>query len=199
MRLARALVRHVYEARAGRLGEGLGCDVLRAAGARRRIAQRRRRAAHQREQLLHAARRHVRREHQHVRHHHDQADRLHVLQRVVGELDEVRRDRLRGVRGDEQRMAIGRRLGGDICGDGVRGAGAVLDDERLLQAVGELVGEHARDDVGAAAGRSADHDAHRLGRVRLRERRAAGHHEAKQDAHQRFLFLRTVLRFSRYL
>ena len=42
MRLARALVRHVHQARAGGLGKGLGCDVLRAAGASRRVAQRRR-------------------------------------------------------------------------------------------------------------------------------------------------------------
>ena len=42
-------------------------------------------------------------------------------------------------------------------------AGAVLDDERATEGFGELLREEPRLDVGAAAGRLADDDAHGLG------------------------------------
>jgi hypothetical protein len=43
-----------------------------------------------------------------------------------------------------------------------------FDDERFAELLGELVGDQAADDVGGAAGREADHDAHRLRGVGLR-------------------------------
>ena len=75
----------------------------------------------------------VGRDHDDVRHDHDERDRREVLDRVEAELHEVRRDRLRGVGGDEQRVAVGRRLRGHVGGDRVRRAGPVLDHERLAE------------------------------------------------------------------
>src|SRR5215468_1184200 len=57
-------------------------------------------------------------------------------------------------------------LGSDI------GAGArpILDDERLAEALGELLADQARDNVSSAAGGITDNDAHRPRRIGLRPR-----------------------------
>src|SRR5262249_24805889 len=59
-------------------------------------------------------------------------------------------------------------LGSDI------GAGArpILDDERLAEALGELLADQARDNVSSAAGGITDNDAHRPRRIGLRSRDA---------------------------
>src|SRR5438552_2667145 len=59
-------------------------------------------------------------------------------------------------------MAVGRALRHDAGGDGAARTAAVLDHERSSELLAELVGDQAPDDVGGAAGREADHDAHRL-------------------------------------
>src|SRR5262249_24714167 len=55
-------------------------------------------------------------------------------------------------------------LGSDV---GAR-ARSVLDDERLAEALGELLADEARDNVGSAAGGIANDDAYGPGRVVLR-------------------------------
>ena len=74
-------------------------------------------------------------------------------------------------RGDQQkRVAVGwrahDRLGGDIGG----GAGAVLDDELLAQTLRQPWRREASEDVGGAAGRKTNDDAHRPRRIGLRKR-----------------------------
>ena len=70
------------------------------------------------------------------------------------------------------RLPSAGRVADRLGDDPAAGAGPVLDDDRLLQLVLHAVGEQARRDVGRAAGREADQQAHRL--VDLRERDGRG-------------------------
>ena len=72
-------------------------------------------------------------------------------------------------------LPSGARARRDLGRDGVRRAGPVLHHHRLLESRRELVGQHPRQDVGAAAGRGADHDLDRLVRVRRLGSRGHGH------------------------
>ena len=75
------------------------------------------------------------------------------------------------------RVAVGRRLGDEVGGDGGRRTGAVVDQHRLAELGRQLVGIDARHGVVHAARRIGHDHGDRLGRpVGLRERgkRAAG-------------------------
>ena len=62
--------------------------------------------------------------------------------RVVGKLPVERRvDRVRADRADQQRVAVGRRLGDDVGADRAAGAAAVVDDHLLPGGLGEHLGE----------------------------------------------------------
>ena len=61
--------------------------------------------------------------------------------------------------------AMRRRLGADV----VAAAGAVLDRERLAELVGQPLRDQAGGEIGGAAGRGGDDDAHRPRRIGLRE------------------------------
>jgi hypothetical protein len=80
-------------------------------------------------------------------------------------------------RRDQQRMAVGLRLGGGIRPDIAAGAGLVLDDDRLAPFRLQLVAGNARDHVNAAAALKRDDEFDRfrgklrLGGGRRRERR----------------------------
>jgi len=110
-----------------------------------------------------------------------------VLQRVVRQLlvDVRVADMGRGM--NHQRVAVGRRLRHDVGTDGTGRAAAVLDHELLAHGFRELLEHDAADDVVGAARRPWDHDAHRLGRVRLgkdRNRRKHGHAgDQRRDGH----------------
>ena len=54
--------------------------------------------------------------------------------------------------GEHQRVAVGRRLGGDFRRDVAAGARAIVDHHLLPQRLRELLRRHARDRVAAAAG-----------------------------------------------
>ena len=85
---------------------------------------------------------------------------------------------MRRDRAHHDRRAVGRSLGGRVGAEIATGAGAVLDDYDA-EAVLDLVGERARDDVERPAGRVRDDEAERLAlrerapRQRQRTRRAA--------------------------
>ena len=68
------------------------------------------------------------------------------------------------------RCCPGDRLGADVTA----GAGAILDDELLAEAIRQPLTHQARLDVGGPAGGKADDDAHRPRRIGLRPRHA-GH------------------------
>src|SRR6516225_8151517 len=65
-------------------------------------------------------------------------------------------------------MAVGGRTRDRLGGDFPLGTRAVLDDEGLPEALGEPLADQAREDVGRAAGRKANDDAHRSRRIGLR-------------------------------
>ncbi len=72
-----------------------------------------------------------------------------VVRQVV---DHVRRQRQRADRRHAQRVAVGRRLRGEVHADGQRAAGPVVDHDLLADGVAERSGEQARQRVGGAAG-----------------------------------------------
>src|SRR6516164_1064445 len=65
-------------------------------------------------------------------------------------------------------MAVGGRTHDRLGADVARSARPVLDDEWLAEALGQPLTDQAREDVGRAAGRKADDDAHRPRRIGLR-------------------------------
>ena len=68
----------------------------------------------------------------------------------------------------EKCVAVWRRLHDCPGSDVGAGARSVLNDERLAEALGELLADQARDDVGSAAGGIANDDLHRPRRIGLR-------------------------------
>ncbi len=84
---------------------------------------------------------------------------------------------------DEQRIAVGRRLGGGFEREVAVRARAVLDQEGLAERLGEFLRDDARDDVGSAAGTVGHQDLHRPAWVGvLRHRRRDGEHAKQQCA-----------------
>ena len=81
-------------------------------------------------------------------------------------------------------MAVGRRRLQRLRGDLAAGAGAVLHDHRRAELVLQLLGQDARDGIGAAARREADQDADRLRRLRLREAGGKGEQACQEQAAQ---------------
>ena len=109
------------------------------------------------------------------------ADRREALDRVIGELGvEARIDHEGRFRADEQRVAVGRRLGDVFGGDLVVGARPVLDDRLLAPGFGEALRQHAAERIGDAARRRRHHDRDRLGRIGLRLGGRGGRHQATE-------------------
>ncbi len=167
-----ALERHVQEIDAGALLQYFHRQMVLAPVAARRVGQRRRGASRIFDELLEVAhgQRRIDRKHELIRR--DGRDRGEILQRVERHLGvEVRIDRDQAVLAEEQRVAVGRRLRDHVAGDVAVGAGMVLDHDRLVEKLGEFLSDHARDDVGGAAGRDR-HDELDRARGILRERRS---------------------------
>ncbi len=109
----------------------------------------------------------------------DQGHGDEILRDVVGH--GLERHRRRGVRGgaEQQRVAVGRRLGDGVAADHAAAAGLVVHDEGLAHLLAELLRKHAADGVERAARREGDHHPHGLAGVGLRGlrlRRGAGRH-----------------------
>jgi len=77
--------------------------------------------------------------------------------------------------GEEQRVAVGRCLGDAGGADSAARAGAVFDDDRLLQCRRHLAAESPRQNLARAAGRERHHDARDLA-ARLAERFRGARH-----------------------
>ena len=61
-------------------------------------------------------------------------------------------------------LCFGGRFGGDVA----VGAGAIVDDYRLLKSLAEFLRDHARDDIGRTTGGKPDDEVQRTLRERLR-------------------------------
>ncbi|KAG1250832.1 hypothetical protein G6F68_012596 [Rhizopus microsporus] len=91
------------------------------------------------------------------------ADLLEVLLRVVGQaLVQELVGGVRGVRGQEEGVAVRRRGLGRLGADAAAGAGAVFDDHGLPGLFAQVLGERTRGQVGCAAGRGRHDDRHGL-------------------------------------
>ena len=161
-----ALVRHVDDIHAGLELEELHRQMLRAAAAGRRVVQLARLLLNQGDELAHVLRRHLRIDVDAERADGEQRDRREVLDRIERRRLE-RRVGGEGRRGEKKRVAIRRRLGRRLGTDVAGGAGLVVGDDRGFPAPGELRAEHARQDVGAGAGRIRHDHVHRPAGVGL--------------------------------
>ena len=88
--------------------------------------------------------------------------------------------------GEEQRVAVGRRLLGGLRRDVAAAAAAVVDDDRLLQRLGNLRGDRPDHHVGAAAGRKRHQERDRARRIAvgLRGRDRCGREPSRDRAGQ---------------
>ncbi len=103
---------------------------------------------------------HVRMHHQHDRRARKQRDRSEILGRIERQLAVERLvDGERSGRGEQQRVAVGIRLGHRLAAGVAAAAGSILDDELLAEIVGELLRQDARHHVDRAAGRVRIDDA----------------------------------------
>ena len=64
---------------------------------------------------------------------------------------QIRIHRVAADAGEEERVAVGRRLGGELGADRAAGAGPIVDDDRLAEIGPELLRDRARHRVVAAA------------------------------------------------
>ncbi len=139
--------------------------VVRA-GARRGVVQLARLRLHQRDEILERIRLDAGMHHQQVGRGCDQRHRHEILDRVVLDAGvRRRRDHVGAGGAHGERVAVGRGAGRDLGADRAAGAAAVVDDHLLAEALGELLPDQARDDVGRAARRERDDQADRLGRI----------------------------------
>ena len=137
------------------------------------------------DQLAHAVDREVRIHHQHVRRAHRDGEQLEILLRVVAEVLEQRRvDGEDADRSDQKRIAVRLRLLERSGADRPIGAGAVVDNDRLADALSELGGDEACRDIGRAAGRERNNHGNGAlgiaGRVRLCTKNAC--HDERQNS-----------------
>jgi hypothetical protein len=145
--------------------------------ARRIRTHRRLAAAGPVEELLDVARRHVRRHGDDQRSRREHRDRHQILVQAVGQLGvehAVLHHRAAGR--DQQRVAVGRRLGYRVDADHGAGAGLVLHQHGGAELLRQLLGEQARIGIGQPAGREGHHDAD-LPRRELRALRVRRRHE----------------------
>jgi hypothetical protein len=84
--------------------------------------------------------------------------------------------------GEQQRVAIRRRLGCELARDNAGGAGAVIDDHLLAEDLAELRAEKPRQEIGRAARRGGRDQTDRAGRIVLRLR--AERSERDQSAYK---------------
>ncbi len=124
--------------------------------------------------------------HQHVVAALNGRDGRKILDAVIRQIaHEERVHHVRRPAEQDQCVAIGRRLGEHVRSDRAVGAGTVVDDDLLTEALGEFGRQHARDRIDTAAGRKGDDEPQRfrgislLGQGRMTEpQRDAAEHES---------------------
>ena len=146
-----SLVRHMGHRDVERGFEQLAHEVMEGAGAARTVAQRLR--LRELDEIGDGVDRQRRVDHEHEGHVANERDENEILSRIIGQLLVERRIHRHGPAGrHHDGVAIGRALRDLDRGCHRAGAGAVLDHERLAEAVGELLADQSPEDVGAAAG-----------------------------------------------
>ncbi len=124
----------------------------------------------------------------------DEADRREIAEHVDLQAGEhLRHDDVSRRRREIERVAIGRRLDRLLGGDAAAGTGGVQNDDLLLPAFAEFVGDDARDHIGAARRRALSNELDGSGRIILRlhrrsqsARKARRLHEGSYDPGQSF-------------
>ena len=167
-RLAAAAIRNVIELHAGHRAKQRGEQVLAAAVAGRRIVDLAGPRLGVGDQLLQGLHRQRRIDDDDARFATDQRDRREVVDRIESQVRiQGRTDRI-GLRSQQQRVAVGRRLGDELAADRRSRAGLVLDEDRLPETLGQLLRDQAHRAVDRASRRKRHDDAHRPRRVVLR-------------------------------
>jgi hypothetical protein len=109
-----------------------------------------------------------------------QADRNEIPERIVRRVGaQVRVDGRHAGRREIERVAVRFRFRHVLGSQRPIGAGAVFHQHGLAKLIAQLVGEDPRHEIGGTAGREADDEPDRAGRVALRRRDAGRHAEAK--------------------
>ncbi len=150
---------HMQDVGPAQVLEPFGGEMGRPAEAAARIGILAGRGAHERDQLGHARRGDIGTHHQHIGKRAHQRYRVEVAHRIETQIAaQMRKQRRGGTRRDQQRVAVGRGLGGERRAGGAGGARRILDDDRPVPALCESLGNHARDNVGRAARRERHDD-----------------------------------------
>src|SRR5690349_7083360 len=124
--------------------------------------------------------------HENLRQDRNERYRREILDWVVRQLpDETRIDRVRGRSAEQPRVAVGRRMGGELCAYDSPAACAVVDDDLLAEVLRKFLGNDASDDVGAAAGRQRNDPAYRTIGIRRGALSRCVEGGAGEDAHER--------------
>ena len=137
-----------------------------AAGAGRRESELARARLGERDDVGDRTRRQRRRDRHDQRELRQQDDRRKILHRIVGQVRiEMRADAVGRDRVEQQRVAVGVRLGDARGRRRAAGAAAIDDDDGLAERIGELGADHPRDEVGGAARRHRDDELDLPGRI----------------------------------
>ncbi len=144
--------------------EELAREVLEAADAGGRIVEASGLLLGERDELLETIRGKARRDRDHDRSRAEHGNWRERGGRVVGKLVDRRVERERD-RDEDQRVAVGRGLRRHLGADEAARAADVLDDDGLVQAHRQLLGDRASDDVVAATGWERNDEADRLVRI----------------------------------
>ena len=163
----RSLVRNMQHLDARRRLEELRGEVLRRSDTGRTVRQLARVGLGIGDEFLERVRgdRGIERDRHRSRRH--LLDRSQVPDRIVGHVAIQAHRHHQRVRGDQQGVAIRRRLDDHVGADVATRARAVVDDDRLPPAFRQLLPDCAREDVHAGPRSEGDDDLHRPVRIRL--------------------------------
>jgi hypothetical protein len=180
-----ALVRNVDHVDPEVLLEQLHREMVRGAAARRRIVELPRLSLGERDELLDRSRRQRRMDDQREAADRGGSDRRESIDRVIRNARLQRDVGNVRARGHQQRVAVGGCLGHGLGADVAARAGAIVYDHGNVEFLGELLAEHARQDVDARARRVRHDHANRTVRIRFLRRRGTERGKARHDAQQR--------------
>ena len=94
----------------------------------------------------------------------DQPHRQNIVDRIKRHFEHRR---IGGItaRHDDRGIAVRTRAHRGLHAERAAATGAVVDDHRLLERLGQLLRQHTGDDIGATAGGEGHNQTHRLGRI----------------------------------